>query len=109
MTNGAVISTLSLITGSIVVVNGLFARADDIVERAKTAVNQANRHQFATVLELYYLDHGFYPPVRGGEALVNELEHKNYIQSRPLDASVFEYELMPGGEVYRLSLKEQVR
>ena len=102
--NTSLSSILSLLVGTVFVVNGLTANTDKILSDAKNAVNQANVHQFATVLEIYYLDHNEYPDVRGGEALVELLSRDNYIMNRPLDPSVFDYEPKNNAQDYTLRL-----
>lgn len=97
-------TTLALLIGSVITVNGITANVDDITASAKSAVNGANVHQIATVLELYYSDHNAYPAVNGGEELVNLLEQDGYIMNRPLDASVFAYEVKDSGQNYSLKL-----
>jgi len=97
-------TTLALLIGSVITVNGITAHVDDITASAKSAVNGANVHQMATALELYYSDHNSYPAVSGGEELVNTLEHDGYIMNRPLDASVFAYSAKDNGQNYSLKL-----
>lgn len=96
---------LSVLLGAVVVVNGVAVNVDDLLNEAKTTVNQANVHQIATVLELYYMDNDEYPAVSGGEELFNLLENEGYIMNRPLDPSVFAYEPKLSGENYTLKLK----
>lgn len=103
----AVAVTISLITGTVIVVNGVFMRTDDIIGKATQVVNQANIHQIATVLELYYLDHGSYPRISGGNALIKELGRGGYIRTRPLNPSVFLYSPSVNGEDYSLTLREE--
>ena len=95
---------ISVVLGSVFVINGVILKADDIIASATSAVNGANVHQFATVLELYYSDHESYPTVSGGEALVNLLEEEQYIRNRPLDPAVFTYESKNGGQEYLLAI-----
>ena len=92
--------------GSVLVVNGVMINTDDIIAQAKASVNGVNVHQLATVIELYYLDHDSYPAVSGGEALVTELATEGYIQSRPLDANVFNYTPTENGQNYSLTLSQ---
>lgn len=92
------------ILGSVMLVNGVLIHTDDIISEAKAVVNSANRHQLATVIELYYSDHDSYPNVTGGENLINLLESEGYIQSRPLDPNVFEYEPIKSAQDYTLKL-----
>ncbi len=63
----ALVSTLLSVTlGSVMIINGVAVNSGDLVASAHSAVNSANVHQFATVLELYYSDHNQYPNVSGG-------------------------------------------
>ena len=94
------------ILGSVLLINGVLIHTDDIISEAKTAVNGANRHQLATVIELYYSDNDFYPNVTGGENLVNLLEQEGYFQSRLLDPNVFMYESKANGQDFTLKLAE---
>lgn len=87
-------------------INGVAVNTDELMDKAVRVVNKTNIHQFATVLELYYLDHNEYPRVRGGAALVSTLSEGGYIQNKPLDPTVFEYEPAADGESYRLTLKD---
>lgn len=95
---------IASLLGSVLLVNGVMLKTDDIIDQAKASVNGANVHQLATVIEIYYMDHDSYPNVSGGEALINTLESEGYIKSRPLDPKVFQYELKSGGEDYSLTL-----
>jgi len=97
-------TTLALLIGTIITVNGIAVAADDIINEAKSAVNGANLHQLATVLELYYSDYGYYPNVSGGEALINKLSEEGYILNQPFDSSVFQYQPTADGQDYSLSL-----
>ena len=96
---------LSVLLGAVVVVNGVAVNVDDLLSEARNTVNQANVHQIATVLELYYMDNNEYPPASGGEELFNLLEKEGYIMNRPLDPRVFGYEPRLSGEDYTLKLK----
>ncbi|MCR4311493.1 MAG: type II secretion system protein GspG, partial [Candidatus Taylorbacteria bacterium] len=95
---------ISTVLGSVLIINGVALRTDDIIDQAKASVNSANVHQLATVMEIYYMDHNTYPAVSGGEALIDTLESEGYIKSRPLDPKVFNYEVTSGGEDYSLTL-----
>lgn len=97
---------ISLLIGTIITVNGIAVHSEDIINSAKSAANGANRHQLATVVELYYSDHNSYPNVSGGEALIDTLEAGGYIRNRPLDPKVFNYEPKQNGQEYSLTLKE---
>ena len=94
------------ILGSVMLVNGVLVHTDDIINQAKASVNGANMHQLATVIELYYSDHNFYPNVASGKDLIDTLESEGYIQSRPLDPDVFKYEPKSNGQDYSLKLVE---
>ncbi len=91
--------------GTSLTVAGLSLPAADILTSAKSAANGANRHQLATALELYYLDHQSYPAVSGGEALVTTLLVGEYIDREPLDPSVFQYEAEANGQAYTLAVR----
>ncbi len=97
-------SIIATVLGSVLLVNGVLIHTDDIIAQAKASVNGANVHQLATVVELYYSDHNSYPKVVGGEALIDTLESEGYIQSRPLDPKVFQYEPKNDGQDYSLKL-----
>ena len=97
-------SIIATLLGSVLVVNGVLVNTDDIINQAKASVNGANIHQLATAVEIYYMDHNSYPKVSGGEALIETLESEGYINNRPLDPKVFQYEIKNGGEDYSLAL-----
>ena len=99
-------TAISLIIGTVFTINGIAIHADDITNQAKSAVNGANFHQLATVMEIYYNDHDSYPNVSGGEALINKLESEGYIRNRPLDPNVFKYESEKDGQDYSLKIVE---
>ena len=84
-------SIISLILGSILVINGTLVRTDDVINQAKASVNGANIHQLATVIELYYSNHESYPNVSGGVALIETLESEGYIRNKPLYPKIFLY------------------
>lgn len=105
MTNTALQMIISTLIGSVVVVNGVALNSEDVINTAKDTVNQANIHQIATVLELYYLNHDQYPVVEGGEELINLFEEEKLIRNRPLDANVFHYTTLANGQDYDLSVK----
>lgn len=96
---------ISLLIGSVVVINGVAMDSETIINDAKDTVNQANVHQIATVLEIYYLDHDAYPSVEGGEALFDLFEEERLVRNRPLDASVFHYTALKNGQDYELEVK----
>lgn len=93
-----------ILAGAVITVNGFVMKTEDVFDAAHASVNQANVHQIATVLELYYLDHDQYPEVSGGTELVDLLQDESYIKNRPIDPSVFEYESIRNGHDYKLSL-----
>ncbi|KKU26548.1 MAG: hypothetical protein UX39_C0008G0011 [Candidatus Magasanikbacteria bacterium GW2011_GWA2_46_17] len=97
-------SIIATLLGSVLLVNGVLVNTDDILNQAKASANGANMHQLATVIELYYSDHDFYPNVSGGEALVSTLESEGYITGRPIDSNVFRYEAKDNGQNYSLKL-----
>ena len=99
-------SLIVTVLGSVLVVNGVLVHADNIINNTKSTVNQANVHQLATVIELYYSDHNSYPEVSGGEALVDTLQSDGYIENRPLDPSVFNYQTKNNGQDYSLTLAQ---
>lgn len=99
-------TTLSLLIGGVIMINGVTAHVDDIVTDATKATNGANLHQLATVAEVYYSDHDTYPTVSGGEALIDLFEKEGYIRNKPIDSKVFIYEPIRGGQDYVLKIKE---
>ena len=96
---------LALLIGTVVTVGAVTVASGDLIDNAKLAVNAGNIHQLSTALEVYYSDFGVYPDVTGGQALINELRSKGYINSQPLDAEVFNYQLTDNGESYSLELR----
>ena len=97
---------LSLLLGATIMIGGVAINADKILVDAKSVVNNANIHQLATVLEIYYSDHNQYPEAQNGEELVEKLSTEGYIQNRPLNASIFNYEIKANGQNYSLSLSK---
>ncbi len=97
---------IATVLGSVLLINGVLVRTDDVIDQAKASVNGANIHQLATVLELYYSGHDAYPNVSGGEALIEVLETEGYIRNRPLDPKVFDYELIKNGQDFKLKLNQ---
>jgi len=97
-------TTISLLISSIVMINGISVRTDDIVAKTNAAVNNANLHQIATALELYYSNHDYYPKTQSGEELVILLVKEGYIMNQPSDVSTFEYVAVSNGQDYRLAL-----
>ncbi len=90
---------------------GLFVGASsikgsDIMASAWAASNLANRHQVRTVLELYYIDNGFYPTVSDAKNLFEELKSKGYIDNLPLNPEAFIYKISANGESYKFSVKD---
>ena len=92
--------------GTVLTVNGVLVHASDILTTTKSVVNQTNVAQLETVLELYYEDNNAYPDVSGGQALVDTLESKGYIQNEPLDPTVFNYQPKNDGQDYSLTLAQ---
>lgn len=81
-------------------VNGVVVRVDDLINEAQSVSNLANLHQIATVLELYYFDHGTYPQVFGGEALIETLYNGGYLRTRPIDPHAFFYNFKDAEDYY---------
>lgn len=98
---------IPIIIGSVIMVNGVLVRSDDLTASAKVAVNQMNVHQLDNAIELYYSDHDEYPPVNGGVALSNLLFDENYIRNKPLEPSVLKYETRSNNQDYFLGLTEE--
>jgi len=92
---------MALGTGAIMI-NGVAMSAPDILDSAKDAANSANIHQLSTALELYSLDHNAYPLSSNGTQMVNTLYAEGYMQNKPLDPSVFQYQVKNGGSEYTL-------
>lgn len=93
--------------GTTITIAGQSFSAADILQQTKTVVNEANVRQLATAVELYYADHQTYPRVAGGEALVEELFRKEYIERKPIEPSVFRYQIRENGQAYTLALGER--
>lgn len=101
-----ILATLfATIAGTTLIINGLSVNVNDILANARRVVDQANVYQFSTALELYYSDHDTYPNVSDGTALVELLESEKYIRNRPLDPSVYQYQLLDNGSDYSLTLR----
>ncbi len=96
---------IALTIGTFVTVNGMTAKADTILDSAKSVANSANVHQLSTAVELYYLDHNKYPPATDGSELVDILVSENYIKGRPLDAKAFTYQATKNGADFILAVK----
>ncbi len=95
-----------LLAGAVFAINGTAVKAKDILTTAGLTVNQANISQFRTALDLYYIDHGVYPEVSGGTAMVNALKDGNYIrENTQLNSDSFNYQVMNNGQDYSLELK----
>lgn len=97
-------TTLSLLIGAVITVNGVNANMDAVIKDTKKAVNGANLHQIATVLEVYYTNTGSYPEATNGEELIDLFEKEGYILNRPIDPNVFQYGVNENGENYTLSI-----
>ena len=100
---------MTALIGSVIVINGPALRSEDIIASAQSAANGANIHQFATVLEVYYADHGEYPAVpagaAGGASMIDALYDAGYIRNKPLNPEAFRYELKSNGD-YLLEVEE---
>ena len=97
---------ISMVIGTTVVVNGIVVKSEDILNNAEAVVEQANIHQLATVLEIYYLDYDKYPGVAGGEALINTLKEGGYIRNQPLNPSAYEYQSIRNGQDFILKIAD---
>ena len=95
---------IPLLIGSVVMVNGVVVKSEDMIATAQVAANQMNAHQLDIALELYYLDHDAYPPVEGGEALTELLADESYIRNKPLDPDAINYESRNNNQDYSLTL-----
>lgn len=95
---------IAIIAGTTIVINGVFLNNNDVLEEAKRVSNLTNRHQLATVLELYYLDHNTYPEVTSGTALIETLYNEGYLDTKPRDPSIFKYKIN-NQEDYSLSVE----
>ena len=98
---------ITTLIGSIITIGAFSVPAEDLIKNATAAANGANVHQIATVLELYYDDHGRYPSVESGEALIDELAVGGYLKTRPLDASVFRYTPLQNAQEYSIGLIQE--
>ena len=98
-------SLITAVMGSVLVVNGASINVTDILDSTWTVTNQANIHQIATVLEIYYLDHGNYPEAVSGEELVKTLYDENYIKTKLVNPEAFEYIQTQNGNDYSLKIK----
>ena len=97
---------VSTLIGTTITIGGLSIKSEDAVHSAQSAVNSANVHQLATVLELYYDDHQSYPDAKNGQELVDELVKDDYLKTRPTDATIFDYASKDNGQDYSLALKD---
>jgi len=96
---------ITSLIGSGIMVNTNMLRSEDAINSAKSAVNSADVHQFATALELYYSDHNTYPQAATGPAMIDQLYADGYIRSKPLDSTVFQYSPKAGDQDYSLTLQ----
>ena len=96
---------MASLIGTTILVNGVSIKTDDIMQSARTAVNQANIHQIRNALELYYLDENHYPNVDNSADLISLLEGKHYLLSRPQDVGVIKYSVSDNGQDYELNLQ----
>ncbi len=100
-----IISTLSaLLIGSVLVINGANINAEDILADAVSVVNEANVHQLATALEMYYLRNDSYPIASDGTTMINTLYNDGVVTRLPMDSSIFDYQ-STDGQNYTLELK----
>jgi len=100
------ISTTILLAGVTLTVNGFTVNATDILAEANLSAGQANISQFRTALDLYCIDHGQYPKVYGGADMIDILESEKYIRENgPLNADIFDYQVIDNGQDYLLELK----
>ena len=98
-------SVITAIMGSTLVLNGSVINVNEILGNTWLVANQANIHQIATVLEIYYLDHGNYPAVSNAEDLANVLYDENYIKTKLVNPEAFEYIQTQNGNDYSLKIK----
>ena len=98
------LAILAPLVGTTILAGAVSMKSEQVIKNAVAVTAQANVHQLATALELYYSDNNFYPSVEGGPALVNTLEQSGYIASEPLDPKVFSYQVESDGQKYRLSI-----
>lgn len=99
-------SLLALGAAAVIVINGISVPISTILDTTTSVVNSANTHQLKTALEIYYNDYQAYPDVSGGEALVSVLLEKGFIETAPSNPSVFQYEVLSGGQKYSLKLAD---
>jgi len=103
------LSSSILFIGIILTVNGTAVKANDLLASASSAVIEANISQFRTALDLYYIDHGVYPEVSGGAAMIDALKSGNYIrENAPLKSDEFNYQIKDNGQNYLLELKSGI-
>jgi len=99
-------SLITLLTGLSVEVAGIGALdIDNILASATESANNANIHQFATALELYYMENDQYPIADSGKDMINILYTEKYIRSLPLDSDDFTYQSLDNGQDYNLAVK----
>lgn len=96
----------STVIAAVITVGSMTLPIKTVFTTASSAVYAANVQQITTALGLYFFDHGTYPRVSGGAALIAELAEKGYIQTGPFDASSLDYQVLKNGEKYALSLKK---
>ena len=102
---GKIITTSILLIGTVLMINGVAVKAEDILASASSATDQANLYQFRTALDLYYVDHNSYPDVVGGAALLDALKNGNYIrENAPPNLNNFSYQADNNGQNYLLEL-----
>lgn len=106
MTTTLLQAIIAATIGTVIMVNGVALKADDMIASAVDAVNSLNIHQLATAVELYYADYGEYPNATNGQELIDILEEESLIRNRPLDANVFAYSLTQSGQDYILKLQK---
>jgi len=102
-----ILTTGILLIGITLAINGVTVKADDLLASASSAVNDANFYQFRTALDLYYIDHGNYPNINGGSALIDVLKNENYIkENKPINSDSFNYQVKNDGQDYLLEIKQ---
>ena len=98
-----------LLAGPVLTIHGVTIKTTDLLASATSAAGQANISQFRTALDLYFIDHGNYPEVSGGAAMINTLESENYIrENAPLNTNEFNYQAENNGQNYSLELNSGV-
>lgn len=87
----------SILTG------GLSLNIGDILNETRLTVNTANLHQLAVALELYYLDHNYYPLTNESNELFIQL--KPYLKNPPTGTEAYVYQVLNRGQEYQLNLR----